>query len=747
MNKKIGLFFGVFVPNVTMMFGVILFLRLGLIVSHAGLSTTIAIVSLGLVIMLITSASIASIVSNMEVGAGGVYYIVTRSLGLEIGGALGYALYISQLLSIALTTSGFAYTLVEIYPQFNVIWVELITLAALTLLTNTSAKLALKFQGIILITLVASLIAIFCGSATNLPAEEVTTPFYAGGHLGFWVAFALFYPALTGIEAGMALSGNLKDPSKSLAYGNALSLVFVGIAYVALILFAHYNIPHSALSSDPFAFVYFASPSWLVTLGICAATLSSALGSLMGAPRILQSIANDGLTHSILAKTYGPHLEPRWALLLTAILALTVTIFSNIDQIIPMLSMICLLSYALLNIIAMLGSLMNAPSWRPQFKVHYLISLFGAMLCFITMFMVNAGWAFAAIFLLSSFYFILRKFRVKATFSDIRNSILFFISRLALYRLSNSMNHALTWHPIILVLTKSATKQLSLAKLTNGFARQSGLLSFATIVPESWSDPKKILSTRNTLETFYNKENIECLVEVLVSENEHSGNINLIKTYGIGQIQPNTVVVPIFHQAADHTTNLPHNHSADHSASYELLEYFYTCYLMQKNIILYQNTHEETTLTEKSKKIDLWWSSESRVSFDLLISLISTLSNCPEWGGSQVTLKVMTTSEEALNAMELYLNGFVKKSRLKMLVKIYLDADSTSDYSGIHEHSTDADLIAIPLNPLTEHESFNFYEQYLNSLFVQTKDISCPCLYICSFDNTDHREGYIYPVS
>lgn len=130
-KNKIGTFSGVIVPNVTMMFGVILFLRLGLIVSHTSLFETLAIIGISLGVMLMTSASIASVATNMKVGRGGIYYLVARTLGVEISGALGIALFVSQILTIALTTTAFSYLLIDIFPSLNLVFVEVGTLVVL----------------------------------------------------------------------------------------------------------------------------------------------------------------------------------------------------------------------------------------------------------------------------------------------------------------------------------------------------------------------------------------------------------------------------------------------------------------------------------------------------------------------------------------------------------------------------------------------------------------------------------------
>ena len=419
-KRKIGTFMGVFVPNVTMMFGVILFLRLGIIVAHAGMIPTIMIIGLSLLIMLLTSASSATLATNMKVGDGGVYYIITRSLGIEAGGALGFILYINQLLCIVMTISGFAYTVKEAYPMVDIRIVEAITLILLASLSSVSSKTALQVQVLILLILLISVVAIFFGSRSYLTTPEVQSSFFPGGILSFWQGFSLLYVAFTGIEAGMALSGNLKNPARSLMIGNITSLLFAGIVYTSIIVYAYFNIPHNSLLTDPFIFIKYAKPNWLVTLGIYVATLSSALGSLLAAPRILQSMSKDKLVSTLFSKEYGVYREPRWALLFTTVIALFIMLITSIDLIIPIYSMVCLISYGLLNFAAGVSSLINAPSWRPKFHFPYWASFIGSLLCFISMFMVEAGWSFLAILIFLFFYFLLYKRQIKATFQDLR---------------------------------------------------------------------------------------------------------------------------------------------------------------------------------------------------------------------------------------------------------------------------------------------------------------------------------------
>lgn len=442
-DKKFGLIKGVFIPNVTMMFGVILFLRLPIIVSHIGLWPQLAVIALSLTFMLITSFSIASIATNMEVGTGGVYYLITRTLGIELGGAVGIAVYLAQLISISLTITGFAYLFCDIFPAFTPVQVEVAALIALSLLACISTSLALRAQGVIFALILLAIGSVFLGSSNQIPAPKDITPFYPGGSLTFLAAFALFYPALTGIEAGMALSGNLKNPAKSLAYGNISSLIFVALTYALLSIFVYQKIPLTLLKSDPFVLVSYAYSSKLVILGVFCATLSSALGSLVGAPRIFQSLAEDGVAPVVFAKTIGKYQEPIWSLLLTTIASLFIILFTTLDQILPILTMICLITYGMLNFIAAIAELMNTPSWRPQFRIHWSIPMLGVFLSLFLMIIISPLWSFGSIFLVIAILLLLQKRNLDAGFQDLRESVVFFFSRFALYHLSNPAEYAI----------------------------------------------------------------------------------------------------------------------------------------------------------------------------------------------------------------------------------------------------------------------------------------------------------------
>lgn len=734
-KKKIGTFYGVIIPNITMMLGVILFLRLGVLVGHAGIFQMTSVILLSLGFMIVTSLSIASMATNMRMGGGGVYYLITRSLGIEIGGAVGLALYFSQLISIALTTSGFAYTLCEMYPFLSISYVELVTIILLALFSSVSSKGALHLQLLILIVLLSGVLSVFAGSIQNVGALKSITPLFSGGTLSFWETFAFFFPAVTGIEAGMAMSGILKTPGRSLFIGNISALLLVAFLYLAVSTFAYYNIPLIYLSADPFIFLQYSWSPMLVWSGILTATISSALGSFLGAPRMVESMAKDGLLPKFFGYTYGAYQEPRWALALTTAAVVCITLSTNIDQIIPILTMICLITYGLLNFVAGLAELMNTVSWRPVVRTPWWLSIAGSGLALGMMLFINVTWTFISLVLFVVFYLLIQGRHVSVGFQDIRQSLIFFFSRSALYHLGAPAQHAMVWHPQLLVAATSLTYHHKLAHLAHSLTRSSGILTFAAFVPNTWDDPEQLESSKATLEAYLEKEGISALVEVQRASTPTQGINNMIPAYGIGPIQPNVIIIPIGEDDVDLEG---------------LMETVETCRVTRKNLILFKDSDsvsEEyfygSCLAEK--RIDLWWNGDDRSSFDLTTSLVTTLHDGRAWSDADIRLNSVASTESAKVVMDKFFKEFIKRSRLPFEAQIFMEPEGSDYLSYIKKYSNEAHLTCICFRGYQMEESLEGYSDYLKNLFEKVRGIG-PCLLISSYDQVEHREIYYYPT-
>jgi solute carrier family 12 sodium/potassium/chloride transporter 2 len=306
-KKKFGAFGGVFTPSLLTILGVIMYLRLGWVVGHAGLWGALIIVLIAHIISITTGLSISSIATDKKVGAGGVYYVLSRSLGLPIGGAIGLTLFIGTALSIALYIVGFSESfndLIGIESTLNNIRLTgSVALLILTIIAFISTSLAIKAQYFILAAIFISLGAIIFGvpvPADAIPVNTAPTP-----SLPMATIFAIFFPAVTGFTAGIAMSGDLKDPKKAIPLGT-ISAIGVGfIVYVGLVIFLYFKVDAELLKTDYRILERISIFAPAVVAGIWGATLSSALGGILGGPRILQAMSLDKITPMIFGKEQG----------------------------------------------------------------------------------------------------------------------------------------------------------------------------------------------------------------------------------------------------------------------------------------------------------------------------------------------------------------------------------------------------------------------------------------------------------
>ena len=350
--KKFGTFGGVFTPSILTILGVIMYLRLPWIAGQAGLLVTIGIVLLAHLISVTTGLSVSSIATDKKVKAGGTYYMISRSLGLPIGGTLGLALFVGLSFSVSLYLIGFAESFLS-YWGFEVTKNSIriagtIILISVTVVTFISTSLAIKTQYFIMTAIILSLLSIVFGNHSYTPTEPLINSISTAAP--FIVLFGIFFPAVTGFEAGVSMSGDLQDPKKSIPVGTITAIAIGLVVYIALAFFFSYSVSSDLLVNDPNALLKISLIPELVIAGIWGATLSSAFGSILGAPRILQATSTDKITHKFFAKGFGPLNEPRNALLLTFIIAEAGILVGDLDVIASIVSMFFITTYGFLNL-------------------------------------------------------------------------------------------------------------------------------------------------------------------------------------------------------------------------------------------------------------------------------------------------------------------------------------------------------------------------------------------------------------
>lgn len=411
-GNKFGTFQGVFVPTLLTILGIILFLRLPWVVGNAGILGATIIILIAVAITFLTSLSLSSIVTNIRIGPGGAFSIISRSLGLEIGGSIGIPLYLSQAIAVAMYIFGFRAGWLWIFPNHDPLLVDLCAFVAMFSFAFLSTSLAFKVQyGIMAIVLIAigSIVAGYFKMDEHVQPELIGDFVEANENeligANFWAVFAVFFPAVTGVMAGLNMSGELKNPRKSIPKGTLLAVVLTSLIYIGLAIMAGFMGGEGELRSNYNFFIDKSAIPILVLVGLLGATFSSALTSFVGAPRVLFAIAKEGVIPNVgLLNRTNKKEEPTGALLFTGAIVLLAIFLRDLNIIAPLITMFFLITYAMINAVVLIEQSLSLPSFRPTFSVPIIIPLLGVLGCLIIMFIVNPIFSVISIIAVILFY-------------------------------------------------------------------------------------------------------------------------------------------------------------------------------------------------------------------------------------------------------------------------------------------------------------------------------------------------------
>ncbi|MBP9841920.1 MAG: hypothetical protein KBC64_05790 [Simkaniaceae bacterium] len=717
-DGKLGTFMGVFVPNILQMVGVILFMRLGWILGQVGTTQMTLIISLSSLLLFITSLSLTSTVSNMKMEGGGSYYLISRTLGIEFGSAIGILFSMSQLISIALCISGFALSLQDFFPTLKLEVIEIITLSLLMGLSYLSNDLALKTQLLIFIALSISIGAIFLGSGENIP-DSIKPLEGLATNLSFWGAFALFFPAATGIESGLSMSGDLKRPSRSIPIGALASVILAFFLYVNISFFLASEVSSDLLKSHPFIIYHLTKYGHLVMLGVWGATLSSALGSILSGPKIIQALAKDGIFPSLFSKPLVNNF-----FMYGAVLAMILLI--DLNHILPMLTMTCLVSYGLINFCAFFEELIHNPSWRPTFHLSKMISLSGTLGCLIAMFMINPGASFIVIALTIALCVWTSSRHLNGNFDDIRYSLYLYFINKAILALSHLAKNAKSWRPHILSIVQGTTVDKNLAFFSHALNQEKGFLTFGISLPESPHPREQFTTCQAMVKNDLKVYQIPSYVHINLTHTPNEGAHEILTNYGLGPLKPNTVI-RLFDEEI---------------FKIEFASFLIDTYAYGKNTILLKTDPVSPVFTQKqneTKEINLWWGGEYRGNFELCLALSHLLQMSELWHNASIIIKTVVKDKETEERKIHQFDRFRARLRLKHLSFCPIIDPSESFFPNLVTASLSADLTFLGMRSPLKGETASDYQAYFLNLFKETSHIS-NIAYVLSGETLDFEK-------
>lgn len=701
--KKFGTFGGVFTPSILTILGVIMYLRLGYVVGEAGFYAVLALIIIAHIISVSTGLSLSSIATDKKIKTGGVYYMLSRSLGLAMGGSIGITLFLGTALSIALYIVGFVenFLSIEAINQFlgmdgsvnDIRLIGTVVIILLVIIAYISTSIAIKTQFFILAAIALSIISIVVGVFINDEfAASAPALTKAADSPDLIVLFAIFFPAVTGFTAGVAMSGDLKSPKDSIPKGTLLSIAVGFVVYMALATLFAFFVDRNLLLSDTNFLQKIAWFSPLVIAGIWGATLSSALGGILGAPRIFQAMSIDKVTPAFFAVGVGKANEPRRALILTFLLAEIGILIGELDAIARLVSMFYIAAYGFINLAYVLERWSNS-DFRPSLKISIWVGIIGFAASIFVMMNLDALGMIAAFVIMFGIYLFLKRKEVHGNMNDVWQSVWTSIIRTSLNRINKKPLSETNWQPNIILFSGGTNARSHLMEFGLNIAGKQGFLSnFDLVLSKNsellFSKPRQKIATEiedQYTGVFTRRQSVSDIYE----------GIEIIsQTYGFSGVEPNTIMLGWARQ-----TEKPKRFS---QMVARLLK-------LDMNVVLLD--YDKRVGWGKKQSIDIWWRGGGH-NGNLALTLTKFITLDDDWAEAKIRLLIVNPQNDL--SASIYEDAKNVLDNLRIDAEIMIinnEIEKRSFYDIIQMESVNTDLTFLGFSPVIEGKEESFVEK------------------------------------
>ena len=700
--KKFGTFAGVYTPSVLTILGVIMYMRLGWVVGQGGLWVAVAVILVAHIISVSTGLSISSIATDKKIKTGGIYYILSRSLGLPMGGAIGITLFLGTALSISLYLVGFAENFLSIPQIADFLHLEngkmgyqivgSVMLLLLAILAFISTSLAIKTQFFVLAAIGLSLISIIVGFFLHgeyHPEAVLVAPSTEG--IPIAVIFGVFFPAVTGFTAGVAMSGDLEDPKRSIPSGTMFSIVTGLVVYIGLAVAIAFFVNRDLLLND---INYLMKIAWimpLVPLGIWGATLSSALGGILGGPRILQAISNDKIGPKIFGKGYGASKEPRIALIVIFVLAEVGILIGELNVIAEVVSMFYLAAYAFINIAFTLEKWASS-DFRPSFKVPKLVGIIGFAATFIVMMQISMMYMMVALLVMGLVYFFLQRRQLSLERGDVWQSVRTSVVRDTLHRLDQQVLEERNWRPNVILFSGGTQVRPHLLEFGKEIVGNHGFLSNfdlyeepnTTVLFPKHKQAQQPDETRDYKGIFMRRQSCS---------NIYQGMEMIARTYGFAGLEPNAVL-------------LGWGPNSKHPIKF--VQTIHKLNDLDLNVLLM--SYDKQRGFGKFKRIDIWWRGRGNNS-NLILSLVKFLQVSDKWRNAGIRLLIVNPINDERDKIYRDTRQIIDNLRMEVDIKVINNQiEQKPFFDIIKAKSVDTDLTFLGIKSTEQGKEHEFVD-------------------------------------
>ncbi|KAG6038513.1 hypothetical protein E4U41_004130 [Claviceps citrina] len=574
-RPKLGMASGVYIPVCLNIMSILMFLRFGLILGQVGFVGIVALLVTAYCIDLLTILSLSAIASNGEVKGGGAYYLISRSLGPEFGGAIGIVFFLAQALNTAMNIAGLldcirlnvGATFLEGYwTAYSLETAALMLCTGMCLLGSATFS---KASNLLLVILTVAIVSIPLSAVfkepfvdqdagivyTGIDLHTLATNFMPNfdedvyhGLPTFRDLFGILFPATSGIFAGASMSGDLKNPSKAIPKGTLWAMLTTFIVYFFVVLSMACTITRDSFlaNANIVSLTNLSGP--VVLAGECAVTVFSALMGIIGSAKLFQALAKDKLLPglSVFGRGTKKTDEPVLAILLTYAIA-QVALLADLNQIATFISMGYQMTFFVMNLACFLLKIGSAPNFRPSFKwFNWQTACIGSLMSAAAMFFIDETYAAIAICVLIFVFLLIHYLCPPKRWGDVSQNLIYHQVRKYLLRLKPE--HIKFWRPNILLLINDPRRQTRLIQFCNSMKKGSLYILGHVIVTDDFNTGVHEARLQQQAWTRYISEfsRIKAFVQLIMSPSITWGVRNLVLSAGLGGMRPNIAVMGFY---------------------------------------------------------------------------------------------------------------------------------------------------------------------------------------------------------
>ena len=483
-QERFDTFVGVVRPTLLTTLGALLFLREGWLVGNSGLLGALVVILSAYVITGTTSLAVASLATNVRVQAGGAFALISRALGLEAGGAIGIPLFGAQCASAGLYLFAFAEAWQYAFPGHPIGAVVFVGFVGVAALTFKSAKVAFKAQAPLLLLVGLAILSAWFG---GWGAPDILPEVEPGiERVSLREAFAVFFPAATGLMVGVGMSGSLAQPRLSIPKGILTAWTVSLAVYVITAFWFNFVASPEELLTNKTVMISKAAFGPLVLAGVLCTTVMAAVSNMVAAPRLLQAMAEQRVV------PFGAWLEagmengqPRRALGVSLCLVGVCLFSGSLDQIAKIVTAFFILTYMAINLVVLLEQRLSMISFRPTLVLHPLVAPLGLGVCALGLFVSSPTMGLVGVTMVVLVYVWLQRRRLHTPWDTVRSGIHVRVAAWAAQRASMAGRPERAWAPEVLLPVSSSDEADLLMSLSSRLTRRAGSIRLVALSGDS----------------------------------------------------------------------------------------------------------------------------------------------------------------------------------------------------------------------------------------------------------------------